>query len=1401
MAPSRFNENHLSVLSLSDYDGEVVCSSNWLYWGESTVGIDGNVSHLRIIEQCDFVDDHLFQPLFKSRPYAERCLDCEISLHSRKLSYICKEQLGHESAFPQVYLDPTTLFIDVFVFAYDISLSGSSALQQAAFLRHFISRLSSLKLPVVFATTKHDLGVSNQASTLFNEALGGIKRRWIKNVCIVETSSRLNINVSTVFQCAAFFGHHRDAIKHKLPTGFIPSPFKRPNNDRKSFSVCFKKSLWSSLRWFRYDTNASDANPDSVNGELPNYQHEAGPPQSVHPRAFHSPSNELKISEQCISNQAPISFNQKSGVTDLDTPIKNIGSPLQLETCQPITSLFSDAYSPRHSLSIQDATLAKTNNTCDLSVLPPPPSPLLLPNPYAVSSLETMASSEEVQKSAVVPFNCTDLSCCKILENPCVTVYVHGQSETCSQVTTVFQDFCSLKHYTTKNGQRFRVIVLSNLSRSPVQTPIPPNLSPFYSDPPNCRSTCISTQPVCIPLTASQISAFSAPSGSLLGSSFGAITVDNHNNKKELSLVTNVVQDKMVSRDYNADKPNSSQSLHSRRLSQCNRLSEFCINLFVYKSANELSRCYELIKDDAPNSTYRSSHDGSKTNQKSIKVLAYLYPSNSGILEKRNTILSGLLFSSRYRIPYFVVNSDSYRSLLDSLLHLATDVQPKESLTAYTSELKNSFVDWRFLMNVDYFSIISEWIGLSDLTKNGEFIESEFRFVGLLAAVIMSDCNRMNNYTRSYLHNTKHGLFFSPPSVTTTTAICWDPQSHYRLTNDYFPPISSHFMQLDQVAGSLSFQASNSSMAYIPHVLVIHYVSSYWSEVGMHIESSLKSLWSLLDSYHLSGRNFPLILLVAFYSGSSQKIPIEAEGIFHGLKLIQHLAQTYGCPLFLPSSEYDPVKAGFTTCSSEQTSSVVSAVQENGPTNVSFCSVDCNNIPSAEVGMKPSLGFLSVSRSDDVRAVLYNRVFEGNFHGWFPTSVISDESLNDPVSSKTVANTENDFLNMQTSECASSKILSVQPHLPSDFQVMNSAHPSIPYSSEYGVVTLPWLPLNPADAFHIQSPRTPENFLPASVSSNLIVCKESDNHRHLSRKNRLSSMERCDSQPISCDFCQSHPKCIQFPLPEEFSSVCAQSYSAAIPLSGMNSSVEEYYTELPKIGQSDALGMESYRPHPNRPKRPHPRIYSYSSSPSSVSHEQGVLSSDMMFDQTKTGFCNSLFQNTSPHTSDHLIADNVSTVYAEVNDAFVYNTLPYHCSSLVPSSKVIFVPSKTISNIDHYEIADYSLQKLTKLTLNSSYPHHVHTFKSCDDMHRNSLTVPLDSNENGCSNSSYIHQLSNKFSCDKFSNDIISSRSNSQFNPKLKNLPALPSIEISPSTLPSCSSSLSSIPFFGGLVT
>jgi hypothetical protein len=91
-----YHTDHISVLSQSDFGGQVVNNDHFLYWGEVTKTSDEGVDHtFRVVEQTEFVDDSSFQPFKcgKTEPYYKRCTQIRLQ-SAEKLMYICKTQLG-----------------------------------------------------------------------------------------------------------------------------------------------------------------------------------------------------------------------------------------------------------------------------------------------------------------------------------------------------------------------------------------------------------------------------------------------------------------------------------------------------------------------------------------------------------------------------------------------------------------------------------------------------------------------------------------------------------------------------------------------------------------------------------------------------------------------------------------------------------------------------------------------------------------------------------------------------------------------------------------------------------------------------------------------------------------------------------------------------------------------------------------------------------------------------------------------------------------------------------------------------------------------------------------------------------------------------------------------------------
>lgn len=95
-AEDDFHNDHLSLLSAADFNGQVINNDHWLYWGlASRLADDGTEYSFNVVEQTEFLDDTTFAPLRggKTDPYLKRCSQIKIQ-SAEKLMYICRDQLG-----------------------------------------------------------------------------------------------------------------------------------------------------------------------------------------------------------------------------------------------------------------------------------------------------------------------------------------------------------------------------------------------------------------------------------------------------------------------------------------------------------------------------------------------------------------------------------------------------------------------------------------------------------------------------------------------------------------------------------------------------------------------------------------------------------------------------------------------------------------------------------------------------------------------------------------------------------------------------------------------------------------------------------------------------------------------------------------------------------------------------------------------------------------------------------------------------------------------------------------------------------------------------------------------------------------------------------------------------------
>ena len=104
-----FYPNHISHLSQADFSGSpVVNNDHWLYWGEAELDeyYTGKTTHLRFIEQTEFIDDETFEPIRSSRQptdYTKRALRVNLESHD-KLMYICRVGNLFKTLHPDAFL-------------------------------------------------------------------------------------------------------------------------------------------------------------------------------------------------------------------------------------------------------------------------------------------------------------------------------------------------------------------------------------------------------------------------------------------------------------------------------------------------------------------------------------------------------------------------------------------------------------------------------------------------------------------------------------------------------------------------------------------------------------------------------------------------------------------------------------------------------------------------------------------------------------------------------------------------------------------------------------------------------------------------------------------------------------------------------------------------------------------------------------------------------------------------------------------------------------------------------------------------------------------------------------------------------------------------------------------------
>ncbi|XP_061575370.1 rho GTPase-activating protein 35 [Cololabis saira] len=191
-----FYLDHTSVLSTSDFGGRVVNNDHFLFWGEAGRTMEeGPECRMNVVEQTEFIDDQTFQPHRSTalQPYIKRAASTKLA-SAEKLMYFCTDQLGLEQDFEQKQMPEGKLMADGFLLCVDVSRGMNRSFEeQMKFVGNLYNQLAKTKKPVVLVLTKCDEGVERYIKDAQSFALAK------KNLQVVETSARSNINVDLAF--------------------------------------------------------------------------------------------------------------------------------------------------------------------------------------------------------------------------------------------------------------------------------------------------------------------------------------------------------------------------------------------------------------------------------------------------------------------------------------------------------------------------------------------------------------------------------------------------------------------------------------------------------------------------------------------------------------------------------------------------------------------------------------------------------------------------------------------------------------------------------------------------------------------------------------------------------------------------------------------------------------------------------------------------------------------------------------------------------------------------------------------------------------------------------------------------------------------------------------------------
>ncbi|KAF7261008.1 hypothetical protein EG68_01678 [Paragonimus skrjabini miyazakii] len=1204
-------EDHLSVLNPSEFDSEVVGNNHWLYWGESRSTLDQTAfSKLCIIEHCEFVDDHLFAPISVKQNYVERCLSHVIHVDSRKLAYVCKEQLGDEASFPRTYLEPGKLYISVYICVYDITLSGTAASDQACFLHTVVEHLSFLNFPLVLVTSKHDADVSDVASNYLGSCLVKAKKRWLKrHFCLVETSAKVNINVRKAFEYAvAAASGLLTKLKHAKK-----SHISKFDQRFKNFSHLLWRSINGKIQYHAYQPRVYEA------GLVPTFFTDAND-------SFRFAYSAQYPHQDRKRRKAPPSFANYRANT------------LNRSFDAPRTALCSKSVTSHHTCGSHSNTVGcmhPTSNrpqlycrTDDMAPVLPTPPPLLLSGPrspglFGPTSCPAFFGSKAAEHSSLAD----NLAIVQSSADwPLTRIFVHGDAPTVYNIIQALRAVCPLDKYRTKSGSFYRVWIL------PGSSALQEELNRFILKqkstlPSNRRSVSSVRRPFffSVPrdqngLTKPHTSAFYVPSSSTDNGTPNSSSDDTRASQSMLPPV--------------AINPSDAMEEHQLLRSSSHPISQFCLRIFVYSSASELLS-YE---DKVPSPMSQMFTDTPDGPMRKCDAILFWSSSNSTFDSSvPELIKSGIILSSRYGIPFMNGNNSISNELLGHLLNLASNPTDKRKRNFVADEHDFVSIDWTAFELNNHIPILLKLLDTSAGQWAASFGPSEF--VPSLVSLVSfnKEVERHDECESGQERLTLGGvnrLFYLPPTVTAPTAV--KPELKSSLINTVTllqtAPRSAFLHQLNDLLDD--GQGTSECVDTTLRVVFIYYLVSAWPSIEVPICKSLESLLNVPSSSGDSGTcssfssHVKIVVLVAIHEqNKTENCSTTTMGIRAGFDFFKDFARIHDCSFLFINDFYQSGDVRVTNAS-------------YSPSSV------CDSVRRSTGSMtKPQLLFLSVSTKDSFETAIHRLALQGHPSVWSRVPGFRDTfadricpTVYPPASILTeISSGENplqpscDSIPFRSSEpllgafsppyCDKFSVVSSEqrdPHVRAcagSFQQRNIGA---------NMVALPWIPLSPAEALRLPTSR--------------VNCA--------SFKNEFG---------ICCLGTSTGRQTTLFSPPP----------SSTYATDEMRSSVEEYYAELPRVqGQQSHFAVELQR-RVSRPKRPCPcvsSINSPSSSPSSVTTDLDLpLSANLSNYRaaTSTGSLVCLLPSPADEavsrcsTDCPLPTDSDTGVYAEVNDALV----------------------------------------------------------------------------------------------------------------------------------------------------